>query len=82
MVQLTQRTLAIWGSITVQLTTCLFCLDSKALLMWNHQQIYLFGQIQTSHTGGQQYSDTSPYGLPNKYLSSVVEYKDNKMSTT
>ena len=28
--------------------------------MLNEQQIYLFGQIQTSQTGGQQYSDTSP----------------------
>ena len=26
------------------------------------QQFYLFGQIQTSQTGGQDYSDTSPYG--------------------
>ena len=24
--------------------------------------LYLFGQIQTSQTGGQPYSDTSPYG--------------------
>ena len=27
---------------------------------WNEQQFYLFGQIQTSQTGGQPYSDTSP----------------------
>ena len=26
------------------------------------QQFYLFGQIQTSQTGGQPYSDPSPYG--------------------
>ena len=25
-------------------------------------QFYLFGRIQTSQTGGQPYSDTSPYG--------------------
>ena len=25
------------------------------------QHIYSFGQIQTSQTGGQPYSDTSPY---------------------
>ena len=30
--------------------------------MLNKQQYYLFGQIQTSQTGGQPYSDTSPYG--------------------
>ena len=29
--------------------------------MINQQQIYLFGQIQTSQTGGQPYSDSSPY---------------------
>ena len=29
--------------------------------MLNQQQIYLFGQIQTSQTGGPLYSDTSPY---------------------
>ena len=48
------------GSITVWLTSCLFCLDPAALLMWNMKQIYLFGQIQTSKTGGHWYSDTSP----------------------
>ena len=50
------------GSVTVWLTFCFFCLDSAALLMLNEQQIYLFGQIQTSQTGYQLYSDTSPYG--------------------
>ena len=34
-----------------------FCLP-----MLNEQQFYLFGQIQTSQTGGQPYSNTSPYG--------------------
>ena len=28
--------------------------------MLNGQQFYLFGQIQTSQTGGQPYSDTPP----------------------
>ena len=28
--------------------------------MWNEQQFYLLGQIQTSQTGGQLYNDTSP----------------------
>ena len=30
--------------------------------MLNEQQFVLFGQIQTSQTGGHLYSDTSPYG--------------------
>ena len=47
------------GSITVRLTSCLFCLDSAALLMLNWQKIYLLGQIQTR---GQLYSATSPSG--------------------
>ena len=48
------------GSITVQLTSCLFCLDSAALLMSNEQKFYLLGQIQTSQTGGQIKNDSSP----------------------
>ena len=45
-----QRTLSYFvrGSITVRLTSCLTGLDSAALLMFNQQKIYLFGQIQTS----------------------------------
>ena len=31
--------------------------------MFNQQLIYSFGQIQTSQTGGQPYSDTSPYNV-------------------
>ena len=50
------------GSITVRLTSCLFCLDSAALLLLNEQHFCLVGQIQTSQTRGQLYSDTSPYG--------------------
>ena len=34
------------GSITAGLTTCLFCLESAALLMLNEQQFYLFGAVQ------------------------------------
>ena len=30
--------------------------------MWNEQQFYLFGQIQTSQTESQLHSDTSHYG--------------------
>ena len=42
------------------LTSC-FCFDSTALLVLVliEKQIHLFGQIQTSQTGGQQYIDTS-----------------------
>ena len=47
--------------ITVQLTFCLTGLDSVALLLFNLQQIYMFGQIQISQTGGQSHSDTSPF---------------------
>ena len=53
-----QRTLT-WGE--VRLTSCLFCLDSAALLVLNEQQFKLFGQIQISQTGSQPHSDTSPY---------------------
>ena len=47
-------------SLTVRLTSCVVCLDSAALFLFNEQQFYLFGQIQTSKTEGQLYSDTSP----------------------
>ena len=59
----TKKTLTYFGrgSITVQLTTCLTGQDSAALVMLNQIEIYNFGQIQTSQTGGQLYSDTSPY---------------------
>ena len=43
------------GSINVWLTSCSLYLDSAALLVLNLQQIYLFGQIQTSQT---EVSDT------------------------
>ena len=48
--------------MTVQLTSCLFVLDSAAFLVLNDKQVYLYGQIQTSQAGGQAYSDTSSYG--------------------
>ena len=58
-----QRTLIYFvrGNITVQLTSCLTGLDSAVLLNWNYKQICLFGQILTGQTGGQPYSDISPY---------------------
>ena len=37
-------------------------LESATLLVLNEQLFFLFGQIQTSQTGGHPYSDTSPYG--------------------
>ena len=49
------------GSITVQMT-CLFYLDSAAMLMLNDQQFYLFGQMLTSVTRDLPYSDTFHYG--------------------
>ena len=55
-----QRTLTKGGNITVRLTSCLFCLDSAALVMLNEQHFYLFGQIQICQKGGQPFSDTSP----------------------
>ena len=45
------------------MTSCLPCLDLAALLMFNQQHIYLFGQIQTSQTGGQTLSDTWALGV-------------------
>ena len=58
-----QRTLTyfIMGSITVQLTSRFTGLDSAALFMLNYMQIYKFGRTQTSQTGGQPCSDTSPF---------------------
>ena len=46
--EMNQRALTIGGSITVQLTSSLFCLYSGALLTFNDQLFYLSGQIQTS----------------------------------
>ena len=57
-----QRTLTYFvsRSITVRLTSCLTSYDSAALLVLNYIVIYKYGRIQTSQTGGQTYSDTSP----------------------
>ena len=62
------------GSITVRLTSCLFRLDSAALLMLNKQQFYLFGQTQTSQTGGQLYSHSSSYGVSKSCCKKNVGY--------
>ena len=72
-----QRTLTYFarGSITVQLTSCLTCLDSAVLLNLNYQQICLFGQILT---GGQLYSDTSTHKVSEfpLYLTNHRTYED------
>ena len=44
---------------TADLLFCLFGLSCFACLL-NKQQLYLFDLIQTSQTGGQPYSHTSP----------------------
>ena len=49
--------------ITVWLTSCLTGQDSAALLVLNQKKIYKFGSFLGSQTGGQLYSDTSPYNL-------------------
>ena len=43
------------------MTSYLTGLDSAVLLWKTYQQIYLLSWIQTSKTGGQQYSNASPY---------------------
>ena len=57
-----QRTLTLGKSRCTAELLFNFHLDSAALLILNEDQLYLYGQIQTSHTGGQLCSDTSPYG--------------------
>ncbi len=52
------------GSITVLLTSCLTGLE---LAVWQLKFFCFYLQnrlIQTSQTGGQQYSDTSPFSIP------------------
>ena len=48
------------GSITVPLTSCLTGLESAVQVCF-----YLKNRLtQTSQTGGQWYSDTSPFSIP------------------
>jgi hypothetical protein len=52
------------GSITVPLTSCLTGLESA---VWQLTIFCCYLQnrlIQTSQTGGQWYSDTSPFSIP------------------
>jgi hypothetical protein len=56
------------GSITVQLTSCLTGLESA---VWQLKFFCFYLQnrlIQTSKTGGQRYSDTSPFSIPCIYI--------------
>ena len=70
-----QRTLTYFvrGNITVWLTSCLTGLDSAVLLNWNNKQTCLFGQILTGQTGGQAYSDISPYKVSECSLQSSTK---------
>ena len=47
------------GSIIAQLTSCFICLDSAALIIWNEQQIYLFGWTHISQISDEPYSERS-----------------------
>ena len=44
------------------MASCLFGLDSAAMIMLIEQHFRLFGQIRTYQTVGQPLSETSPYG--------------------
>ena len=54
--------------------------------MYNQQQMYLFGQIQTSQTGGQLYGDTSLMPqlsiIKNEQKGSILETKMTRRSFT
>ena len=62
------------GSLSAKLTSCLSGLDSAALLLFNQQQIYLFGKIQTCLIGGQPYSDTSHYKVTECCLVQLTDW--------
>ncbi len=55
------------GSITVQLTSNLVCFANK-----NENCQLSYNWFQTSQTGGQQYSDTSPFSIPCTHKSLLV----------
>jgi hypothetical protein len=52
------------GSITVQLTSCLTGLESAVRLLTIFVLICKTDLFQTTQTGGQPYSDTSPFSIP------------------
>ena len=77
-----QRTLTYFvrGNISVWLTSCLTGLDSAVLLNWNYKQICLFGQILTGQTGGQTYSDISPYKVSEWVFSALGSHRCREVS--
>ncbi len=52
------------GSITVPLTSCLTGLDWSLLQIKNKNCQLSYSWFQTSQSGGQLYSDTSPFSIP------------------
>ena len=48
------------------------CSDSAVLVTSNQQQIYMFGRIQTSQTGGKLYNDALPYKVSEYSLVKVM----------
>jgi hypothetical protein len=53
------------GSITVPLTSCLSGLESASCMTTDIFCFYLQNRLsQSSQTGGQRYSDTSPFSIP------------------
>ncbi len=52
------------GSITALLTSCLTGLESAVWLLTFFVFICKNRLVQTSQTGGQRYSDTSPFSIP------------------
>ena len=55
--------------------------DSAALLMLNYRQLYSYGQIQTSQTGGQPYSDYSRPVRPDlakfRHFDTILSLREN-----
>ena len=49
----------------------LLCLGLLFLLVSNEQHIYLFGQIQSSQTGGQRLSDSIPYKVSEYFVATA-----------
>ena len=49
------------------------CLETAALVIMNKQQIYLFGQSQTSQIGSQLYSDTSTSKVRCDHLQNCID---------
>ncbi len=68
------------GSITVPLTSCLTGLESA---VWQLTKFVFYFQnrlIQISQTGGQQYSDTSPFSIPWVYPRQTWNFRSHAVS--